>query len=732
MLKSSLHTKTENAEILLTFIEKLKGVNAAIVKPLKKLGIHTLYDLLFHIPFRYDDFSHKMPIVGLTAGSVATVEGIVMRVEIVRTWKKRMQIIEAIISDKSGSVRAIWFNQPFIMKNLHEGSQVSISGKVTLDGGSFVFQNPAYELTQRKDGATTTHTGRLVPVYRETAGITSRWLRYLIKNALAHCVRITDPIPRDILRRRNLLPLHSAISAIHFPESGAAVAEAKKRLAFEELFFLQLRAQKARMAIKKMAAPALLLHLPVIKEFVSSLPFSLTNAQRRAAWEILQDMEKPFPMNRLLEGDVGSGKTVVAAIAALNTAKNGWQTALMAPTEILALQHFAVCAKLFALFKLDTGLLTGAHAIIYDGELAVDRKMKKRDFVRIVAEGKVPIVVGTHALISKGIAFQNIGLVILDEQHRFGVGQRAALQRSQGSGIRNCEKSKECVIPHLLSMTATPIPRTLTMALYGDLDISLLNEMPKERKKVITRIVLPYERGAAYAFIRKQVREGRQVFVICPRIETAGRNEISPADTRLFVLAEVKTVKEEYAKLSADIFPDLRVAMMHGKMKAKEKEDAMKKFKNGDTDILVSTSVVEIGIDVPNASIMLIEGADRFGLAQLHQFRGRVGRGAHQSYCLLFSSDADQQTNSRLQALLTFHSGFELAERDLVLRGPGDFLGTRQSGIPDLVMASLADAELIKISREEAVRILTDDPHLTAHPALQRYLEERAVKAHLE
>ncbi|MBI1754994.1 DEAD/DEAH box helicase, partial [Candidatus Azambacteria bacterium] len=460
------------------------------------------------------------------------------------------------------------------------------------------------------------------------------------------------------------------------------------------------------------------------------------------------DMQKPFPMNRLLQGEVGSGKTVVAAIAALNAARNGWQIALMAPTEVLALQHFSVFAQFFALFGCDVGLLTGAQAIVHDGELRADRKMKKQDVIQMIAQGALPVVVGTHALISKNCVFRKLGLVVLDEQHRFGVKQRAALVKTSRVGAA----------PHLLSMTATPIPRTLALTLYGDLDISLLDEIPKERKKVITKIVLPAHRQAAYAFIRKQAKEGRQIFVICPRIEVG--SELSPATVRQFLSAEVKTVKEEYRKLSAEMFPDLRVVMLHGKMKAKEKEETMKKFKNGGADILVSTSVVEVGIDVPNATVMMVEGAELFGLAQLHQFRGRVGRGEHQSYCLLFSGNprtqkaeqssyddnprtqraeqssydgsAAPEENRRLKALLESHSGFALAEKDLALRGPGDFLGTRQWGLPDLAMASLADAALVKETRDEALRIMKEDPSLEGHPLLKRYLRERAAKVHPE
>jgi len=705
-----------NESSLFAQITSLKGVTSRIVKPLHALGIHTIENLLFHIPYRYDDFSNRKHINKLIPGDIATIRGTIEQTNNNYTWKKHIYLSEAAVSDSTGSIRAVWFNQPYLARAMRPGRQINISGKIILDKKGLVMQNPAYEFATGDDE--TLHTGRIVPVYSGTLGITSRWLRFLIKNALPYAASVKDPLPKNILERQKLLPLSEALRIAHFPDTTEEAGKAKRRLAFDELFFIQLAALSSRNKIKKERARRIPLDLGSVKQFVSALPFRLTNAQRKAAWEIVKDMENPSPMNRLLEGDVGSGKTVVAALAALNTAKNGWQTAAMAPTEVLALQHFSVFGKLFSLFSLDVGLLTSVHALVHDGELNISRKMKKQEFLKLISDGKLPLVIGTHALLSERVAFKNLAFVIVDEQHRFGVKQRATL----------AQPNAERPVPHLLSMTATPIPRTLALTVYGDLDISLLDEMPKNRKKIITRIVSPAERHAAYAFIRKQVQEGRQAFVICPRIEVSG----SDAGRTGTLALEVKTVKEEYKKLSGNIFQDLNIAMLHGKMKAKEKEEVMRKFKNKEADILVSTSVVEVGVDVPNASVMMIEGAEQFGLAQLHQFRGRVGRAEHQSYCLLFETGEDADTNRRLKALVESNNGFELAEKDLKFRGPGNFWGTRQWGLPDLAMASLSDVALVKASREEAARVLEEDPSLIKHPSLLHALQTFGKKIHFE
>ena len=483
-------------------------------------------------------------------------------------------------------------------------------------------------------------------------------------------------------------------------------------------------------------------NLNLIKKFTESLPFQLTDAQKKSAWQILKDLEKTRPMNRLLEGDVGSGKTVVAAMAILNTAKAGYQTAFMAPTEILAKQHFKTIKDLLKKFGLNIGLITGKENY-YGGE-----KVSRKELLEKIKENKIDVLIGTHAIIQDTnpktkyktpIQFNKLALVIIDEQHRFGVEQRANLCRQKefnSEGIK-VPPERRVLIPHLLSMTATPIPRTLSLTVYGDLDLSVIDEMPKGRKKIITKIIQPKDKKETYNFIREQIKNGRQVFVICPRIEPSTKagsdnEQETLMDERALSWMEVKAVKEEYEKLSKEIFPDLKVAMLHGKMKSEEKEKIMADFKEGKTDILVSTSVVEVGVDIPNAAVMAVEGSEKFGLAQLHQFRGRVGRSHFQSYCFLFTDTTGIVYNRRLRALITCDNGFELAEKDLAIRGPGDFTGQRQWGIPDLAMASLTDTILVSKARNEAKDILQEDPELKKYPLLRERIKEFKERIHLE
>ena len=696
-----------------TPIGKLPRIDERYLKKFHKLGLVTVRNLLYHFPNRYDDFSRIIPIADLKLNETATIQGEVLKIDNTRTFKKRIVLTEALVKDPSGSIKVIWFNQPFLIKNIKQGKKISLSGKYTMGKDGPYLSNPNYELMTL--GKVPTHTASLVPIYPETIGLGSRFLRYYIKLVLPTALQIKEFIPWDILKRQKLPNLQTALRNIHFPKNLKSAEEAKKRFAFEELFLLQLFVLKQRKKLQKENAFKIPFDKNLIQSFVKKLPFTLTNAQRKAAWEIIQDLAKSEPMNRLLQGDVGSGKTVVATMAALEAAKAGYQVAFMAPTEILAQQHFKEVGKLLKGFDIRVGLLTGGEKKFSDN---------------------TNIVVGTHALIQKSVKFENLALAIVDEQHRFGVEQRAALLRDK------------TYLPHLLSMTATPIPRTLALTIYGDLDISLLDEMPKGRQKIITRIIPPEERNSAYEFIRREIKKGRQVFVICPRIEPQvnsplavnGVNPQLKIDTRKLLWAEVKAVKEEYEKLATKIFPDLRVAMIHGKMSAKEKQKVMEDFsayggstaggKNKKTDVLVSTSVIEVGIDIPNATVMMIEGADRFGLAQLHQFRGRVGRGKHQSYCFLFSTSGE--TTARLRALQKYDSGFELAEKDMEIRGPGQFYGVAQSGLPDLAMASLKDLNLIKSTRSEAAELLSKDPELKYHPLLGDKLSQFKQTIHLE
>lgn len=681
-------------------IGKLPRINEKYLRKFHKLGLNTVRDLLYHFPNRYDDFSKIISIDKLKPNEIATIQGEILSIENTRTFKKKIILTEVLIKDKTGSVKVIWFNQPFLTKNLKPNKKVSLSGKLAIGSEGPYLSNPSYETII--PGKAHTHTAGLVPVYPETIGLGSRFIRYYIKLVLPVVNQIKEFIPLEILKRQKLPILSTAIKNIHFPKNLKLAEEARKRFAFEELFLLQLFVLKQKKKVQKENAFNVPFDKELIQSFVKKLPFKLTNAQRKSAWEIIQDLAKTQPMNRLLQGDVGSGKTVVATMAALEAAKSGYQVAFMAPTEILAQQHFKEVSKLLKGQRLKIGLLTGSEKNFSDN---------------------TNIVVGTHALIQEGVKFKNLALVIVDEQHRFGVEQRAKLVRGNQ-------------VPHLLSMTATPIPRTLALTIYGDLDISLLDEMPKGRQKIITKVIPPDERKQAYEFIRRQVEKGRQVFVICPRIEPKIKTEQEidsgqiKIDSRKLLWAEVRAVKEEYEKLTTKIFPDLKIAMLHGKMKSKEKEEIMTGFKNKKTDVLVSTSVIEVGIDIPNATLMMIEGADRFGLAQLHQFRGRVGRSRHQSYCFLFSTSGD--TTTRLRALQKCENGFELAEKDMQIRGPGQFYGVRQSGLPDLAMDSLKDLNLVKTTRQEAMNLLEKDPELKSHPLLLAKLLEFKKSIHLE
>lgn len=680
-------------------------ISKKILPALKRLGIATICDLLFYFPSRYEEFPEERSIADVAAGERATITGVVQKISERRTMRKRMHLTEATIRDDTGAINAVWFNQRFLARTLALGDCVRLSGKVIRGPRGLSFQNPSYEKISRASPAGEArgiHTGGLVAIYPETEGITSRWLRFLVKTYLPLSASAQDPLPEETRRRHDLPEIKVALRHIHFPDSREQAAQAERRFIFEELLLVQLRALRERSRQRTRTAAAIPFDLALVKSFVGSLTFQLTDAQRRAIWEIGRDMTRTHPMNRLLEGDVGSGKTVVAAAASLLAVRAGLRVAYMAPTEILARQHSATFYKILAPFHVGIGLRTAAE--------------KK-------SVGASDIIIGTHALLQKNAVPANLGLVIVDEQHRFGVAQRAALLQQK-------------IIPHFLSMTATPIPRTLALTIYGDLDLSLLDEMPRDRKSVVTKIIPASQRADAYQFIREEVRRGRQIFVICPRIEVAEKNPYSDSRTsqvyqQKLLTAEVKTVTEEYTRLSERVFPDLRIAMLHGKMKVKDKAATMKMFRDRGTDILVSTSVVEVGVDIPNATIMMIEGAERFGLAQLHQFRGRVGRGADQSYCFLFPTE-DGPIARRLRAVVEAKNGFELAEKDLAIRGPGDLFGDRQWGEPGLVLKGITDARLVRTVREEAVTLATQSPDLAQYPALASRLAALERTLHLE
>lgn len=666
-----------------------------VASAMKRLGIHTVRDLLFYFPSRYEDFSNVKPIAALAEGEVVTVRGKITRITNRRTVKRRMMLTEARVHDETGSIAVVWFNQPYLVRNIQTDEVAILSGKVARGARGLYLQSPAYE---RGNKALAIHTGRLVPVYPETEGVTSRWIRFLISSVIHLRKAIDDPLPRETVARFNFPRIADAVFSIHFPHTKQRAAAAKQRFIFTELLLFHLRALRERAKLKRHPAPEIPLRIELIKEFVASLPFSLTDAQRRSLWEIAQDLTRPHPMNRLLEGDVGSGKTVVAAAASLVTVRAGYRVAVMAPTEILAHQHLETFKKTLEPFEVSIGLAT-----------ATAKKNINAD-----------IVIGTHALIQKHVALNRLGLVIIDEQHRFGVEQRAMLTK------------KQTVIPHFLSMSATPIPRTLALTIYGDLDLSIIDEMPKSRRPVTTKVINPEEREAVYQFIRDEVKRGRQAFIICPRIETLdGNTKTKKFEQQKLLTADTKTVKEEYKRLSERVFRDLRVGMLHGKMKSKEKDEIMKKFRDREIDILVSTSVIEVGVDIPNATVMVIEGAERFGLAQLHQFRGRVGRGAEQSYCFLFQTEDGAETR-RLRAMCDAKNGFELAEYDLKIRGPGTLFGTRQSGIPDIALEGITDATIVRSVQKEAAELVKISPDLARYPALLAALNRMEQEVHLE
>lgn len=685
-----------------TNIERINRVGKTTAKKLAKIDVRTVNDLLLYFPYRYDDFSQIKTIKSLKAGDQANIVGEIELIQNKRSFRRRMYITEALINDDTGEIKVVWFNQPFLTKNLKIGDKISLAGKVDNDYTGLSMNSPVYE---KVTSGATTHTQGIIPDYHLTSNITQKQIRFLIKQIITLADAVPDWLPTETIKRQRLLKLNEAIKKIHFPKSWQEMEEAKKRLAFNELFLVQLRSQLVKSELEKASAPKIIFKEKETKEFVASLPFSLTPAQKKSAWEILQDIDSNKPMSRLLEGDVGSGKTIVAALAMFNVFLNGKQSALMAPTEILAMQHYETLCKFFKNHNVKIGLVTGNNRTMnYESGIINDASKKtKSTFIT----QKLDIIIGTHALIQENIKFNDLALAIVDEQHRFGVEQRKTL----------IKKSNKNIVPHLLSLTATPIPRTLALALYGDLDLSIINQMPAGRKKILTKVVPEEKRTAAYEFIRQQVKDGRQIFVICPLIDISDK-------------LGFKSVKEEYEKLNKIIFPELAIGMLHGKLKPQEKNEIMQKFKANEIKIIVSTSVVEVGVDIPNATIMMIEGADRFGLAQLHQFRGRVGRGEYQSYCFLFTDSKSDRTIQRLNAMGKYHDGFTLSKIDLKFRGPGELYGISQSGFPELKIASLFDYELIKDAHEEISVLLQNG--INNYPELLAKIKENIEIFHLE
>lgn len=675
---------TPDPEALVQPVTVLRGVGPKIASLLAKVGATTVEELLHVYPHRYDDYTRLKPIHRLSPGEVVTIIGTIWDVRARRTRNNQV-IVQAVITDGSGKVQATWFNQQWLVDRLSAGMQIVISGKVDQYLGKPVFNSPEWEPLSQE----LLRTGRIVPVYPLTKGLSNNKMRQVMQTAVKQWApRAPDPLPRALRQRQHLLDLPIAIDQVHFPDDHDSLHRAQRRLGFDELLLLQLGMLGKRADWQSHPAPRLKPPDATVTEFINGLPFKLTGAQQRVIFEIRRDMNATTPMNRLLQGDVGSGKTVVAATAMVAAVKSGAQAALMAPTEILAEQHHRGLSALLAPFGIETRLLTGSTP-----------SAEKRQAIDEAATGSADIVIGTHALIQERVTFKNLGLAVIDEQHRFGVDQRGALR----------DKGPDGANPHLLVMSATPIPRSLALSLYGDLDLSILDEMPPGRQEIATRWLRPSQRERAYRFVDRHVKDGRQAYVICPLVEESESLDAKAAVT-------------EYRRLQDTIFPDLTLGLVHGRMKSAEKEQVMRDFYAGEIDILVSTTVIEVGIDVPNSTIMLIEGANRFGLAQLHQLRGRVGRGEHKSYCILVSDSTTSEAVERLTALEDTNDGFQLAEKDLELRGPGEFFGRRQSGLPELRQASLFDTRLLSQARREAQRLFEADPHLEQpeHALLQR------------
>jgi ATP-dependent DNA helicase RecG len=675
-----------------TPLQYLKGVGPRRAADLQRVGLATVEDLLYRFPIRYEDRGTFQTIASLRPGVSASIAGQIVSCGIRPTRRPRFKIFEMLVRDGTGALRAIWFNQPFLADVFHAHQRVILFGRLELTPHGLQLQNPQYEILQQEeeDAAAsssddTLHTGRIVPIYEKTGNLTTKMQRVLVHQALTQLpVEIVDPLPPGVRARQRLADRRTALVDAHFPPAGTSLEElnrfrspAQRRLIFEEFFLFQLGLVMRRRRMDAERKPRPVVVTDEIREAARKvLPFRLTGDQKQVIGEIVADMKRPQPMNRLLQGDVGSGKTIVALMAALVAMENGLQVAFMAPTEILAEQHFITIRRLLESSRFRMALLTGATP-----------PKRRRELQAELAGGSIHLVVGTHALVQEPVSFRELGLVIIDEQHRFGVLQRATL-RTKG------------LHPDVLVMTATPIPRTLALTTYGDLDVSMMREMPPGRRPIKTIAKPESRREEIYDFMRRQIDQGRQAYVIYPLVEESSK-------------VDLKAATEMADHLSHDVFPAYRVALLHGRLKQDAKDRVMGAFASGDYDVLVATTVVEVGVDVPNASVMLIEHAERFGLSQLHQLRGRVGRGPHQSYCvLLYQSPLSDQARQRLKALTETTDGFVVAERDLELRGPGDFFGTRQSGMPTLRVGDIVrDHQLMEDARREAVAALDDVSH---------------------
>lgn len=662
-------------------LESVKGVGVKTAEQFRLADLHTVKDLTQFLPRKHEDFSNVVDIIAIQPGK-QTIKARCEKIS-TRPVRRGLKLTTATLVDDTGKLQAIWFNQPYRAAQLAGNEEFYFSGEFEFNYNRYQLTNPSAELVSEVPVS----TGRIVPIYRAVKGLKSQVVRKILTELKPVMTMIPETLPASVIAAEKLMSRADALLAMHFPKDGAAIAKARDRLGFEELFSLLLASQLNRQENAKLEGWHIPFEQAIVKTFVAELPFELTNAQRRAAWEILQDFESKIPMNRLLQGDVGSGKTVVAGLAARQAASHGFQSAIMAPTEILASQHAETLRRLLEPFGVSVGLLTGsvkgkARQVLYEQ----------------IASGNVQVVVGTHALIQESVKFHQLGFVAIDEQHRFGVKQRQELLQ------------KSAKMPHLLAMTATPIPRSLALTVYGELDVSILNELPKGRKPIITKIWSPNSRAQLYEKMEAELQKGRQAYVICSLIDENPENE-------------VKSVETEYKVLRQSVFKHRKIGLLHGKLKPAEKDEVMTKFARGEYEILVSTTVVEVGVDVPNSTAMLIENADRFGLAQLHQLRGRVGRSEHQSYCYLMMSDSTKPSQ-RLREIEKSHDGFYLAEVDLKLRGPGEIYGRAQHGQLNLEIATLGDTKLIARAQHAARIWVQSGENLVQYKQLWQQVEK--------
>ncbi|HEV7423918.1 MAG TPA: ATP-dependent DNA helicase RecG, partial [Candidatus Paceibacterota bacterium] len=739
-------------------------------RALHRLKLFSVADMLYHFPVRYSDISTVMRIAELIPGETATVYGKVSNLKTKKGYRSKIPMAEGQIEDTSGKVKIIWFNQAYLAKMLHENDTVKLTGKVTKSKSGMYLANPEFEKMPNMpiDAHDTLFSaknsdqpngGFSYPIYAETRGITSKWFYHAIEKIIRDKTldKIDDYVPADILKKYSLPTLKTALFWIHKPKNAKDAESARKRFAFEEVFCIQLERQHDKFEYRKNKSFQIKTDKKDLDGFLKRFPFEATNSQKKSIETVLGDMAKNFPMSRLLEGDVGSGKTAVAATAsyvAVQQRPHGQsfgnlQVAYMAPTEILATQHFESFIEYFsprpeaggASLPINVGLITGSGCRKFPSKINPSgwTTISRAQLLKWTANGEIPILIGTHALIQKTVKFKNLALVVIDEQHRFGTMQRRKLVRKDG------------IAPHLLSMTATPIPRTLALTIYGDLDLSLLDEMPRGRKQIITEIITPNKRNETYEKIKEELKNGRQLYVICPRIFEAEEEAqaelslrgVSQAGLRgsaprargdsdpekkgsAGVKLEMKSVTAEAKRLKKEIFREYEIGVLHSKMSKEKKEEVMQEFTEGKIQILCATSVVEVGVNVPNATVIIIEGAERFGLAQLHQLRGRVIRSTHQAYCYIFADAKSEKTIARLKALKTAKNGFELAELDLILRGAGELGGTKQWGITDLGMEAIKNIKMVEAARSEAVRLIEEDPELTAYPLLKQKVHQKA------